>query len=195
MKTICEEAEKYQFKSVCVNPFFIPITKHHLRSVLSCTVVGFPLGANTLETKVYETAKAIENGAKEIDMVMNQGLFKGKEYDSVEKEITELAKLCHRHEAILKVIIETCNLTKTEIAIACMLAKRAGADFVKTSTGFAKSGAEAEDVKLMRSVVGTKFGVKASAGIRTKASLIKMLEAGANRIGCSQSTSIMCEKE
>lgn len=195
IKNLCIEADEYHFKSVCVNPFFVKLAKFHSNHTAVCSVVGFPLGANNLETKVFETKKALENGASEIDMVINIGLLKGKDYLTVMDEIYELAQICMKSGAILKVIIETCLLNKTEKIAACLIAKKAGADFVKTSTGFSKSGATVEDVALMRSVVGTKMGVKASGGVKNYGDAIRMIQAGANRIGASCGIDIVTEKD
>ncbi len=193
IKRLCQEAEDYQFKSVCINPYFVNIAKLNVESALVCSVIGFPLGMSTTEVKVFETQKAIEQGAKEIDMVINVGALLGKEYKIVENDIAEVVKVCHKSNVLLKVILETCLLADTEKIMACLIAKRAGADFVKTSTGFNKSGATPEDVKLMRDVVGPKMGVKASGGIRNKKTALKMLKSGANRIGASASIAIVEE--
>ncbi len=194
VKKLCKEADEYHFKAVCVNPFFVKMAKFHCNYSNICSVIGFPLGANTLETKVFETRKAIEQGATEIDMVINIGLLKAKDYSSVMDEIFQLKQICHKFNVILKVIIETALLEKNEKIIACLLAKKAGADFVKTSTGFSTSGATIEDVKLMRHVVGVKMGVKASGGVRTRRDAVNMLIAGANRIGTSNGITIMKTK-
>ncbi len=194
IKKLCNEADEYHFKSVCVNPFFVKLAKFNTIHTSVCSVVGFPFGANTLETKAFETRKAIEHGATEIDMVINLGLLKAKDYLAVMDEIYELAQICKKSNAILKVIIETCLLDKTEKITACLLAKKAGADFVKTSTGFSKYGATIEDVRIMRQVVGTKLGVKASGGIRTYEDAVNMINAGANRIGTSNGVSIYSEQ-
>ncbi len=191
IKKICLEAENYQFKSVCVNPANVKFVKSIVNSTIICSVIGFPLGANDTKIKVAETLLATEQGAKEIDMVINVGLLKSQKFDDVFEDIRAVAQTCHENQAILKVIIETCLLTEKEKVIACLLSKKAGADFVKTSTGFNSSGATAKDIKLMRDVVGPKMGVKASGGVRTKEDALKMLKAGANRIGASASISIV----
>ena len=190
---ICLEADKYNFKSVCVNPFFIETIKKHLIKPELCTVVGFPLGANKTEVKLFETQLAIKDGATEIDMVINNTELRNRNITEVLEEITKIATLCTSNNVLLKVIIETCLLTAEEIIIACLISKKAGADFVKTSTGFSTKGAEIENVNLMRQTVGTKMGVKASGGIRTKADVLAMLKAGANRLGTSNSVGIINE--
>ena len=189
--TLCEEAKKYDFMSVCVNPGFVETSAKALSGsdVVVCTVIGFPLGANVTETKVYEAKKAIEQGAKEIDMVINVSALKDKKYDYVENEIALLKEVAQ--DLVLKVIIETCLLTDEEIVKACELAVSAGADFVKTSTGFSTGGATAKDVKLMKDTVKDKALVKASGGIRSLEDMQAMIEAGASRIGASAGVEIM----
>jgi len=194
IKKLCKEADEHHFKAVCVNPFFVKLAKFHCNYSNICSVIGFPLGANTLDTKIFETRKAIEQGANEIDMVINIGLLKAKDYALVIDEIFQLKQICHKFNAILKVIIETALLDRSEKIIACLLAKKAGADFVKTSTGFSTGGATVEDVMLMRQLVGVKMGVKASGGVRTRRDAINMLKAGANRIGTSNGITIMTTK-
>lgn len=193
VKKICEEAAKYGFASVCINPCNVDLASKLLKgsSVKVCTVIGFPLGANTSTVKAFEAKEAVENGAHEVDMVINIGRLKDKDYDYVKKDIKAVVESVSK-KALVKVIIETCLLTDDEKVIACKLAKEAGADFVKTSTGFSKSGAKAEDIKLMRETVGKEMGVKASGGVRTYADAVKMVEAGATRIGASASIAI-CE--
>lgn len=193
VKKICEEAVKYGFASVCINPCNVDLASKLLKgsSVKVCTVIGFPLGANTSVVKAFEAKEAVENGAHEVDMVINIGRLKDKNYDYVKKDIKAVVESVSK-KALVKVIIETCLLTDEEKVIACKLAKEAGADFVKTSTGFSKSGAKAEDIKLMRETVGKEMGVKASGGVRTYADAVKMVEAGATRIGASASIAI-CE--
>ncbi len=190
---VCNEAENYKFRSVCVNPGYVKLAYENLQTVDVCSVIGFPLGANTTAIKAAETKLAIENGAKEIDMVINIGLLKSAEYDEVYEDILTVCNTAHSNGAILKVIIETCLLDYEEKVIACLLSKKAGADFVKTSTGFSTGGATVEDIKLMRAVVGPKMGVKASGGIRSREKAIAMLKAGANRIGASSSVKIIGE--
>lgn len=188
---LCEEAKKYNFMSCCINPCYIELAKKHLKgsNVKVCTVIGFPLGMNTTELKVFETKNAIEKGADEIDMVINVGALKDHKDDYVYNEIKEIRKACEGY--ILKVIIETCLLIDEEKVRVCKLAKEAGADFVKTSTGFSKYGATVEDVRLMRETVGKDMGVKASGGVRTKEDMIKMVEAGAIRIGTSNGKNLI----
>jgi deoxyribose-phosphate aldolase len=190
---LCAEARKYSFASVCVNPYWVPLVARQLAGspVKVCTVVGFPLGATTTETKRLETEAAIRVGAEEIDMVINVGALKSGDYDTVKLDIAAVVKAAHSGGAIVKVIIETALLDDNQKAMACTLAKMAGADFVKTSTGFAASGATAQDIALMRSVVGPEIGVKASGGIRTLDDLKKMAAAGASRIGASASVKII----
>lgn len=191
IQKICEEADKYGFASVCVNPVHVPLAHLYTKKVDLCSVVGFPLGAAHTSIKELETQRAIDDGATEIDMVMNIGWLKGEQYRDVYNDILAISSLCRKNNVISKVIIETCLLTDEEKVIACLLAKKAGTDFVKTSTGFSKAGAKVEDVKLMRAVVGKKMGVKASGGIRDKETAIAMLRAGANRIGASSSIKII----
>lgn len=188
---LCKEAKEYHFMSVCINPCYVPFAKSYLEDsdVKVCTVIGFPLGNNLTITKVEETQQAIRLGADEIDMVINIGMLKARNLDYVKEEISLIRQASLGH--ILKVIIETCLLTEEEKVLACQIAKEAGADFVKTSTGFSKSGATVEDVRLMRSVVGEEMGVKAAGGIRSHEDLVKMIEAGANRIGTSSGTKII----
>ncbi len=193
VRKVCAEARQYGFASVCVNPHWVPLVAAELAGtpVKVCTVVGFPLGATSTAAKVCETELAIRAGAQEVDMVMNVGALKGGDVRTVENDIRAVASNCHRGGGILKVIIETALLSDDEKAIACALAKLAGADFVKTSTGFSKHGATAADIALMRKVVGAGMGVKASGGIRTLEDLEAMTEAGASRIGASASVKIV----
>ncbi|RHH71068.1 MULTISPECIES: deoxyribose-phosphate aldolase [Vagococcus] len=186
IKTLCEEAAEYDFASVCVNPFWVSYAAEILADAKAkvCTVIGFPLGANTTETKVFETTNAIENGAEEIDMVINIGALKNKEYDIVEQDIAAVVKASHP-KAIVKVIIETCLLTDEEIVKACELSVSANADFVKTSTGFSTGGATPKDVKLMKDTVKDNAFVKASGGVRSKEDAFTMIEMGADRLGTS----------
>ena len=190
---LCYEARKHGFASVCVNPSHVKLCADLLKGsdVLTCTVVGFPLGATSTEAKTFEAQKAVRDGAKEVDMVINVGALKSRDYELVEHDIASIATAVHAGGAILKVIIEAALLTDDEKVAASQLAKVAGADFVKTSTGFGPGGATAEDVALMRRVVGPKIGVKASGGIRTRADVQKMVEAGASRIGASASVKIV----
>ncbi|HSR48149.1 MAG TPA: deoxyribose-phosphate aldolase [Anaerolineales bacterium] len=192
---LCFEARKFKFASVCVNPSYVRLCSQLLRGsdVLVCTVVGFPLGATPTDVKVYETQQAIREGAREVDMVINVGAVKSRDYELAERDIASVARACHAGNAILKVIIEAALLTDEEKVIACQLAKVAGADFVKTSTGFGPGGATAADVALMRRVVGPSIGVKAAGGIRTLADAQQMIAAGASRLGASASVKIMQE--
>ena len=188
---VCNEAEEHKFRSVCVNPAYVKVAKENLPTVDVCSVIGFPLGASETAIKAAESKLAIEQGAKEIDMVINIGLLKSSEYQAVYDDIEMVCDTCHKNGAILKVIIETCLLTDEEKIIACLLSKKAGADFVKTSTGFSTAGAKVEDIELMRKVVGHKMGVKASGGVRNRETAIAMLKAGANRIGASSGIKII----
>jgi len=190
---LCEEAKKYGFYAVCVNPYRVKLAKEHLKGtdIKVASVIGFPLGATPTEVKVFEAKKALENGADELDMVINIGALKDKDYEYVKKDIEDVTKVAHEKGAIVKVIIETCYLSEEEKEIACKLAMEAGADFVKTSTGFGTGGATIEDVKLMRKVVGDKLGVKAAGGIRTYEEALAMINAGANRIGTSSGVKII----
>ena len=187
---ICEEAKEYGFMSVCVNSYYTAFVAEKLKDsdVKVCTVVGFPLGQMSTKAKAAETELAVKDGADEIDMVINVGALKDKEYDVVCNDIKEVKKACG--QALLKVIIETCLLTDEEKVKACELAKEAGADYVKTSTGFSTSGADAHDVELMRKTVGDSMGVKASGGIRDKETAEKMVKAGASRLGTSATVAI-----
>ncbi len=191
IKVLCEEALTYDFMSVCVNPCYVSSAHHLLEGsdVKVCTVIGFPLGMTTTAAKISETEIALYDGADEIDMVINVGMLKSGNTDYVLNEIKELKDICKEH--ILKVILETCLLTDEEIVTACNLAKEAGADFVKTSTGFSTGGATVHAVKLMRETVGPDMGVKASGGIRTHEDLLAMVDAGANRIGTSAGPKII----
>jgi deoxyribose-phosphate aldolase len=194
---LCYEARKYSFASVCINPTNVKLCAELLKDsgVPVCTVVGFPLGATPTEVKVFEAQQAIRDGASEVDMVINVGALKSKDYELAERDIASIARVCHAGNAILKVIIEAALLSDEEKVIACQLAKVAGADFVKTSTGFGPGGATLEDVALMRRVVGPSMGVKAAGGIRSYADAQKMIAAGASRIGASASVKIMQEAE
>jgi deoxyribose-phosphate aldolase len=189
---VLEEAKKYHFASVCIHPTWVKLAADELagHDVEVCTVIGFPLGANTTETKVFETNDVIAKGATEVDMVINIGALKDGENELVEKDIYEVVQAA-KGKAVVKVIIETCLLTDEEKVRACQLSVKAGADFVKTSTGFSKGGATAEDIALMRKTVGENVGVKASGGIRTREDAEKMVEAGASRIGASASVAIV----
>ena len=191
IKKICQEAKEYDFMSVCVNPAYISLCKEELKGsdVKVCTVIGFPLGATLPQAKVAETREAVMEGADEIDMVINVTMLKAKNDNYVYEEIERVRRSCVGK--VLKVIIETCLLTDEEKVRACLLAKKAGADFVKTSTGFSTGGATVHDVALMRKTVGNEMGVKASGGVRTHEDLLAMVEAGANRIGTSAGPKII----
>lgn len=195
VEQLCKEAKEYDFMSVCVNPYFVPLAKKELAGsdVKVCTVIGFPLGQMSTKAKVFEANDAVKMGADEVDMVINVSALKDQDYDYVRNEIHEIKEACEGK--LLKVILECCYLSKEEIKKASELAKEAGADFVKTSTGFGKGGAKAEDVKIMRETVGSDMGVKAAGGIHTLADFIAMVDAGANRIGCSHSIQIMEESK
>lgn len=197
IKELCRQAKEYDFMSVCINSSNIELAKEELKGtdVKICTVIGFPLGATTTESKVFETTDAIEKGADEVDMVLNIGALKSKNFDIVLRDISEVANAAHNKGKILKVILETCLLEKDEIIKACQLSKEAGADFVKTSTGFSTGGAKEEDVALMRKTVGDLMGVKASGGIRTLEKAKLMIENGATRLGVSAGVQIMEELE
>ena len=190
---VLDEAKAYDFASVCLEPCWVTLAAERLADseVKVCTVIGFPLGANTKTVKAFEAKEAVENGADEVDMVLNIGALKSGEYDLVledMKAVREAAK-----DAVVKVILETCLLTDEEKKKACALAKEAGMDFVKTSTGFSTAGATTEDVKLMREAVGDAMGVKASGGIRDRETAEAMIAAGASRIGASKSIAIVGE--
>jgi len=192
---LLKEAREYQFCSVCVNGCHVSLARKFLGScgVKVATVIGFPLGAMSTAAKLAEADDALNNGADELDMVINIGALKGGHTNHVLSEITQLASLCHQRGTRLKVIIETCLLTKEEIVAACQLAKEANADFVKTSTGFSTGGATVEDIRLMRNTVGSEMQIKASGGIRTLTDAQAMIEAGADRLGCSASAAILQE--
>ncbi|MDE4541602.1 deoxyribose-phosphate aldolase [Thermoanaerobacterium sp. R66] len=194
IKKLADEAKEYGFASVCVNPCHVKLVADVLKNsdVKVCTVIGFPLGANTTETKVFEAKEAISNGANEIDMVLNIGKLKSGDYDYVKKDIEAVTKVAKSFgEIIVKVILETCYLTDEEKVKACEITVDAGADFVKTSTGFGSGGATVHDVELMRKTVGENFGVKASGGIRTADFAKEIVKAGANRIGTSSGIQIV----
>lgn len=192
IEKLCAEAREYEFFSVCVNSYYVKKAVQLLAgsSVKVCTVVGFPLGASTMETKRFEAMKAVAEGAREIDMVMNISAAKSLDWQYVLDDMSSLAQVCHQQGSLLKVILETALLTEEEKRKACELAVKAKVDFVKTSTGFSTGGATVEDVKLMRSIVGN-MGVKASGGIRDAETAKKMIEAGATRLGTSASVEIM----
>jgi deoxyribose-phosphate aldolase len=190
---LCEEAREYGFAAVCVNPTNVKLATRLLKSspVAVCTVVGFPLGATLPEVKAYEAQQALNHGATEIDMVINVGALKSEDYELVEQGIAAVTRTCHDNGAICKVIIEAALLTEEEKVTACQLAKKADADYVKTSTGFGPGGAIVEDVALMRRVVGPSMGIKAAGGIRTLETVREMIQAGATRIGTSSGIKIV----
>ena len=189
---VCEEAQQYKFKSVCVNSSWVSFVAKKLRGtpVKVCSVIGFPLGEMATRSKAFEARNAIADGAHELDMVINVGALKSRNLKLVEEDIRAIKRSC-RSTTLLKVIIETSLLTEEEKVLACEISKKAGADFVKTSTGFTGEGAKVEDVALMRRIVGPKMGVKASGGIRDYKTAVAMINAGANRIGAGGSVAIM----
>lgn len=191
VEKLCNEAKEYDFASVCVNSCWVKKCAELLKGtdVNVCTVVGFPLGAMSSDAKAFEAKRAIEDGATEIDMVLNVGYIKSGMLKEAEEDIRTVKNACGK--VLLKVILETCLLTDEEKVTACKLAESAGADYVKTSTGFSKGGATVEDVKLMRATVGDRLGVKASGGIRDAATAEAMIKAGASRLGCSSGIAIM----
>jgi deoxyribose-phosphate aldolase len=193
VRKLCAEARQYRFASVCINPYWVPTAAAELAgsAVKVCTVVGFPLGATTTRAKMAETEEAVRAGAAEIDMVINVGALRSGDFDAVKTDIQGVVDVSHRGGAIVKTILETALLDDNQKAVACTLAKLAGADFVKTSTGFGPAGATVKDVALMRMTVGPEMGVKAAGGIRTLEDLQKMVEAGATRIGASASVKIV----
>ena len=192
IEQLVNEAKEYKFASGCVNPYWVSFCAEKLKetSVKVCTVIGFPLGATSTETKVFETKQAVQNGAEEVDMVINIGELKAKNDSAVKKDIEAVVNAA-KGSAITKVIIETSLLSDEEKVRACQLAKEAGAHLLKTSTGFSNAGATVEDVRLMRETVGPEMGVKASGGIRDYEKMKAMIDAGANRIGASSGMKIM----
>ena len=195
IEALCQEAMEYGFASVCVNPSHVKLAAQQLRqsAVKTCTVIGFPLGATTSAAKIFETKEAVELGAEEVDMVINIGALKAGNDALVDRDIVGVVKAAHQGGAICKVIIETCFLSDEEKARACNLAQKAGAEFVKTSTGFGGGGATVADVALMRQTVGPKMGVKASGGVRNFADAKAMVAAGATRLGVSAGVKIAQE--
>ena len=192
VQKIIDEAKEYNFFSVCIKPCWVAFASEQLADtdVAVCTVIGFPLGANTPEVKAYEAADAIKNGANEVDMVINIGALKSQQYDYVRQDIQGVVDAA-KGKALVKVIIETALLTDEEKVKACELAKEAGADFVKTSTGFSTGGAKVADIRLMRETVGPDMGVKASGGVHNAEEALAMIEAGATRIGASTGVAIV----
>jgi len=193
VQELCAEARRYHFASVCINPTHVGLASAALAEsdVAVCSVVGFPLGATTTVAKVCEAQQALDDGADELDMVINIGALKAGNQDLAQEDIAAVAVACHRNGALLKVIIETALLEEAERVTACQLAQAAGADFVKTSTGFASGGATVEDVRLMRKTVGPAMGVKAAGGIHSYAEALAMIEAGATRLGASAGVQIV----
>lgn len=192
IKVLCEQAAAHHFMSVCVNPTWVKKAAAYLNGsdAVVCTVIGFPLGANTSEVKAFEAKNAIQNGAEEVDMVINIGALKDQDDEAVERDIHAVVKAAEG-KALTKVIIETSLLTDEEKIRACEIAKKAGADFVKTSTGFSTGGATIEDIKLMRSAVGPEMGVKASGGVRTPEDAANFIAAGATRLGSSNGIALL----
>jgi deoxyribose-phosphate aldolase len=197
IRVLCQEAMEHHFASVCINPVFVPLACGLLRVAKEniCTVVGFPLGAVLPEFKVFETLACINAGAVEIDMVINIGALKSEAYGLVLNEIQAVTGTAHNQGALVKVILETALLTRREKIITCLISQAAGADFVKTSTGFGTGGATIEDVALMRRVIGSEMGVKAAGGIRSYFDAVAMIKAGANRLGASAGVKIVQEAE
>ncbi len=193
IRRVCDEALQYSFASVCVNPYWVPVVSAILEGspVKVCTVVGFPLGASSTAIKAAEAVQALRDGAQEIDMVLNVGELRGANFAVVSADIQAVVGVGHAAGAIVKVILETALLNDDQKVAACKLAKQAGADFVKTSTGFAASGATEHDIALMRAAVGPDLGVKASGGVRTVDDLRRMVAAGASRVGASASVAIL----
>jgi len=192
---LCQSAMEYNFKAVCVNPHFLPFAKQTIASENPrlCTVISFPLGANSAKVKLFEAKTAIAYGVHEVDMVINISHLKAGMFNEIHNEIADIHKICQQNDVTLKVIIETCLLSWDEVVVASLLAKQAGADFVKTSTGFSHSGADAVTVGLIRTTIGSHMGIKASGGIKTHKQAIAMFKAGANRIGTSNGVQIMQE--
>ncbi len=197
IRLLCEEAMEHHFATVCINPVYVPLACGMLRNAKEniCTVIGFPLGAVLPEFKVFETLACINAGASEIDMVINIGALKSEAYGLVMNEIQAVSGTAHNQGALVKVILENSLLTRREKIIACLISQAAGADFVKTSTGFGTGGATVEDVALMRRVIGSEMGLKAAGGIRTYADAVAMINAGANRLGASAGVKIVQEAE
>ena len=195
IRKLCDEAIAYNFKAVCINPNYVSFAKEYLADsdVLVCTVIGFPLGASTTKVKVFEAKDAVLNGADEIDMVINIGRFKNKEYDYILNEINDIKAAIA--DKVLKVIVETAYLSESEIIKVSEIVNESNADFIKTSTGFADRGATIEDVVIMKSIVKDNTLIKAAGGVRSNADLIKMIEAGANRIGTSSGTKLIDKNE
>lgn len=196
IRVLCKEAIEYEFASVCVNPCYVKLCSELLKDyrIKVCTVIGFPLGATTTAAKVAEADEAVENGATEVDMVINVGAIKSGDFEFVKSDVAAVVQAV-KGKALVKVILETCLLTEDEKVRCCNICKEAGADFVKTSTGFSTGGATVEDIKLMRSIVKPSLGVKASGGIRDYKTAKAMVDAGASRIGASASIAIVSEEK
>jgi deoxyribose-phosphate aldolase len=194
IKKLCKEAKEYGFYSVCINPGYVRTAKKALKGsdVKVCTVIGFPLGANTTKTKIFETKRAVADGAEEVDVVINVGKLRDKKYSYVLKELTKVVNACNK-KALVKVIIETCYLNKDEILKACELVYESGADFVKTSTGYGNNGAQLDDVVAMKEICNNRLKIKASGGIKTLAHVEQFILAGADRIGTSSGINIVTE--
>jgi deoxyribose-phosphate aldolase len=197
IRVLCQEAMQHHFASVCINPAYVPLAAGLLKNAKEkvCTVIGFPLGAVLPGYKVFEALSCINTGASEVDMVINIGAIKSEAYGLVLNEVEAVADTAHNQGALVKVILETCLLSRREKIIACLICQAAGADFVKTSTGFGTAGATVEDVALMRRVIGAEMGLKAAGGIRSYADAIAMIKAGANRLGASAGVKIVQEAE
>lgn len=195
IEVLCKEAIEYDFASVCVNPCYVKLCGELLKDyrIKVCTVIGFPLGATTTAAKVAEAEEAVKNGATEVDMVINVGAIKSGDFDLAKSDVAAVVQAV-KGKALVKVILETCLLTEDEKVRCCNICKEAGADFVKTSTGFSTGGATVEDIKLMRSIVKPSLGVKASGGIRDYKTAKAMVDAGASRIGASASIAIVSEE-
>ncbi|MEM2896585.1 MAG: deoxyribose-phosphate aldolase [Candidatus Bathyarchaeia archaeon] len=190
---VCDEAKKYGFGAVCVNPFYVKLVADYLRETDTkvCSTIGFPFGSCLTDTKAFEARKAIEDGAKELDMVMNLGALKSKDYEFVNQDMVAVVRVAKKFDAKVKVIIECCYLSDDEKVKTCLIAKEAKVDYIKTSTGFGPSGARVHDVKLIKRVVGESMGIKASGGIRTTDQALRMMKAGATRIGTSSGVEII----
>ena len=193
IRNLCKEAKKYGFASVCVNPAYVSLAADVLThsNVKVCTVIGFPLGSTTPEVKAFETKNAVENGAQEVDTVINIGALKSRNYELVKHDIKSVVNAAHARNVTVKVILETGLLVENEVIRACKIAQETGADFVKTSTGFGPRGTKLDDIKLIRQTVGNEMRIKAAGGIHTLEEAIKMIEAGADRIGSSKGVAIV----
>jgi deoxyribose-phosphate aldolase len=197
IRKLCKEAKKYGFASVCVNPAYVSLVADVLMhtNVKVCTVIGFPLGSTTPEVKAFETKNAIENGAQEVDTVINIGALKSRNYELVKHDIKSVVNAAHARNVIAKVILETGSLVEDEVIRACKIAQETGADFVKTTTGFGPRGTKLDDIKLIRQTIGNKMRIKAAGGINTLEDAMEMIEAGADRIGSSKGVAIVRSME